>query len=352
MQVSVTRVIRRGLVSAVIPAVAGLLVAGVGSAQAATHTSGAVRSALHTAGGPVRLALAKGLFSDSFAEAPNGDVYFAVGKSVSVVDGTSAPKTVLKSVGKPILALAVNSSDLFVQTGLTVTEYSRSHAQFIRFWTLSSPEVPITSAGLYAVGNVVWSWTDWATDSSGFEFATISELSTSSPTSATKVVSRSNAYPGDMAADKTGAYFEVVKASQANGYVIKALPSGGTRRVADVNLDAPLTLSGGRVDLLSLHSNGDTYIDSYREGTLAGGKSKRVSASARGIAGTSAGLLVVQEPCASAICAKATVGVLSPLTGGVSQVVKVPGATSLLIGPAPAVIKESGRWLYLVRLAG
>jgi hypothetical protein len=350
MQVSVTRVIRTSLVAAVVPAVAALLAAGAATAQASTHTSAAVRSALHTASKPIRLAAAKGLFSDVFAEAPNGALYYATGKTISVVNGTSAPKTALK-VSRPVLALAANAKDLFVQTGLTVTEYTRAHAALVRDWTLFSPVKSITSAGLYAVGSTVWSWTDWATDETGFEFATISEINAASA-AAPKVISDSNAYPGDMAANSSGAYFEVVKKDQANGYVIRALPGGGTRRVTDLNLDAPLALSGSRVDLLSLHANGHTYIDSYLQNTLTGGRSKRAPATARGIAGTSAGLLVVQEPCASAVCAKATGGVLNPLTGTVSQAVKVPGATSLVLGPAPAAITESGSWLYLVRLAG
>jgi hypothetical protein len=351
MQVSVTRVVRAGLVSAVVAALTGLVAAGAASAQAATHhPSGAVKAALHTAGSPVRLALAAGLYTDVFTEAPNGAVYFAANGTVAVVNGTSAPKSVLSA--KHVLALAANTTDFFVQTGLTVTEYTRARAAKVRAWTLTSPVAAITSAGLYAVGSTVWSWTDWATDSTGFEYATVSEINATSAATP-KVISRSNAYPGDMAADSTGAYFEVVKSNQANGYVIRAVPGSRAHRVADVNLDAPLTLSGGRVDLLALHSsNAHIYIDSYQEKTLTGARSKRAPATARAIAGTSAGLLVVQEPCPTDICAKATVGVLNPLTGTVSHPVTVPGAVPLLLGSGPAVIKESGRWLYLVRLAG
>ena len=74
------------------------------------------------------------------------------------------------------MAVAANQTDLFVQTGLTVTEYRLSNGSKVKHWTLSSPVVPITSAGLLAVGGAVWSWTDWGTDESGFEYATVSRI--------------------------------------------------------------------------------------------------------------------------------------------------------------------------------
>jgi hypothetical protein len=330
----------------VIAAVAGLAIAvSVSAASAASpHLSRASLRVVRT----IRLTHAGG--ASVFAEAPNGAVYYSAGGTVYVVNGDAAPVRAT-ALGTPVNALAANNTDFFLQTGVTVYEYSRKTDAYAGHdWTLPSPHKPITSAGLLAVGGTVWSWTDWATDQSGFEYATVSEITLSS--ARVRVISKSNAYPADMAAGASGLYFQVVRSNGANGYIVRVAPNGSGRRHGDVNIAAPAALAGGRLDLLSIHGNGRTYLDSFSASTLAAHGSKRVSGDDHGIAGTTAGLLVLNEPCATLICKDATVSILDPRTGGVSGTVRVAGAFGLLPGPVPAAITLAGTKLYLARLGG
>jgi hypothetical protein len=328
----------------VIAAVAGLAIAtsALVASAATAHVSRSGLRVLHT----IRLTHAGA--QSVFAEAPNGAVYYSDGGTVYVVNGDAAPVPAT-ALGTSVIALAANNTDFFVQTGLTVYEYSRKTDAYAgHTWKLSSPHSPITSAGLLAAGGTVWSWTDWATDQSGFEYATASEITTSG----VKVVSKSNVYPADVAAGTSGLYLQVVRSTGTNGYIVRVSPSGSARRHSDVNIGMPSALAGGRLDLLSIHGNGRTYIDSFSASTLAALGSKRVSGNDHDIAGTTAGLLVLNQPCATLLCKNATIGVLNPRTGGVSGTVKVPRAFGLLPGPAPAAITLVGTKLYLVRLGG
>jgi hypothetical protein len=328
-----------------IAAVAGLaIVASVLAASAATvHASASGLRVVHT----IRLTHAGAL--SVFAEAPNGAVYYSAKGTVYVVNGDAAPVPAT-ALGTSVTALAANNTDFFVQTGLTVYEYSRKTDAYAgHTWKLSSPHSP-TSAGLLAVGGTVWSWTDWATDQSGFEYATVSEISTSS--AHVKVISKSNVYPADMAAGSGGLYFQVVRANGANGYIVRVSPNGSARRRSDVNIGTPAALAGGRLDLLSIHGNGRTYLDSFSASTLAALASRPVSGNDHDIAGTTAGLLVLNQPCATLICKNATVSVLNPRTGGASGTVRVPRAFGLLPGPDPAAITLVGTKLFLARIGG
>jgi DNA-binding beta-propeller fold protein YncE len=330
----------------VIAAVAGLAIAASGAAASAAsaHVARAGLRIEHT----IRLAKAND-FSQA-AEAPNGSVYFTDGGTVYVVNGDSAPSRVT-ALGSTIIALAANSKDLFLQTGRTVYEYSRSTEAYAgHTWTLPVPARP-TSAGLLAVGGTLWSWVDYATDQGGFEFATVSVLNTESGRG--KVISKGNVYPADVAAGTTGLYFQAVRGNGANGYIVRASSTGAIRRHADVNIGAPAALSAGRLDIVTLHGNGRRYIDSFSATTLAALNSKQIPADERDIAGTSAGLLVLKEPCAAlSVCKNATVGVLNPRTGSDSGAVRVAGAYLVLPGPAPAALSVAGGRIYLVRLGG
>jgi hypothetical protein len=330
----------------VIAVVAGMAIAASGWAASAAgvHASRPGLRVVHT----VRLTHAGAL--SVFAEAPNGAVYYSAGGTVYVINGDAAPVPAT-ALATPVIALAANNTDFFVQTGLTVYEYSRKTDAYAgRTWSLSSPHKPISSAGLLASGGTVWSWTDWATDQSGFEFATVSEITTSS--SHVKVISKSNAYPADMAADASGLYFQIVRGNGANGYIVRVSPNGSVRRHSDVNIGTPAALAGGRLDLLSIHGNDRTYLDSFSGSTLAALGSKQVSGNDHDIAGTTAGLLVLNEPCVTLICKNATVSVLDPATGRASGTVTVARAFGLLPGPAPAAITLVGTRLYLARIGG
>ncbi|HVB42296.1 MAG TPA: hypothetical protein VNF47_06245 [Streptosporangiaceae bacterium] len=333
----------RRLAAAVVPAVV-LGLAGFGTVVPAANAAKRV-SAVPALHGTARIALGKtrSIFGNAFAEAPNGSVYYSRGTVVYVVAGTSAPRVAVRA-GRRVVALAANVADLFVQTGLRVTEYRRSTGGRLRHWTLTSP-APITSAGLYAVGGTLWSWTDWATDSSGFEYAKVSRISITS--AAVHVVDKF-AYPGDASANSAGLFFEAQHGT--SGYLGHARPSGSTsyRRLAATAVGTPLALAAGRVDLLTFGQH--VRINSYRTTTLALVSSKPVLASDRSLAGTRLGLLVLAEPCPAVSCASATLSKLSVSTGAASGTSHVPGAYLLLSGPAAAVIEVSHGTMYLVRV--
>src|ERR1700679_103128 len=150
----------RALLGATALSLTGLL-AGAGGAHG--ECAGATATpALHD----TRIALgpASGLYGNAFTEAPNGTVFFSRGSVIYAVEGNRAPVIALHA-GRTVLALGANDSDLFVETGLLVTERS------------------------------------------GFQYAQVNRIHTSS--SVVRVVDK-DAFPGDMSADGAGLYFETV----------------------------------------------------------------------------------------------------------------------------------------------
>jgi hypothetical protein len=249
-----------------------------------------------------------------------------------------------------VLALAATNADLFVETGLLVTEYNRGNNRQVRRWTLTSPVRAITSAGLYVVGATVWAWTDWATDGSGFEYAEISRMHTSS--AAVRVVDKS-AFPGDVSANAAGLYFETVHGVTDD--LAHANPTTTAVQYRKAPVDAPLALASGRVDLLDFGTSAEDVL-SYNANTLALVSSKRISENDDSIAGTALGLLVLAQPCSSFPCRSATVGRLNVATGATSGALATPGAYQQLNGPAQAVIEATNVHgthadLFLVRIS-
>ena len=162
---------------------------------------------------------------------------------------------------KTVLAVAATNSDFFVQIGRLIIEFKDSNTHRVRSWTLPKSPAALTSAGLYSVGNTLWSWTDWATDQSGFEFANVNRIVTSS--TAVHVVSKNVAYPADMSADKSGLYYQATIGSK--DYLVRVSPSGHVTKRIDKNIDAPLALAGGRVFLLAQHfPSGKQFLDAFR----------------------------------------------------------------------------------------
>jgi hypothetical protein len=335
----------RALLAATALALAGL--AAVPGAQAATRpTAAPAVPALH--GTRIALGATTNLFANAFAEAPDGTVFFSRGAVVYVVRGNQAPAIKLHA-GRTVLALAATNADLFVETGLVVTEYNRANNRQVRHWTLTSPIRAITSAGLYVVGSTVWVWTDWATDESGFQYAEISRMHTTSP--AVRVISKSG-FPGDMTADAAGLYFETVHGEADD--LGRANPTTAAVQYRSAPIDAPIALAGGRVDLLAF---GDSAaVDSYNANTLALVSSKRIPERDDSIEGTALGLLVLAQPCNAFPCKSATVGRLNVATGATTGALATPGAYQQLNGPAQAVIEAgsvSGTHasLFLVRIS-
>ncbi len=340
---SMRNVVRSARRPLVIVVMAGLALSGLGgglpSALAATR-------GLHTT---ASVSLGRGSIGQ-YAEAPDGAVYYSRGSKVYVVHGTSAP-TLAVQAGGTVLALAANSSELFVDVGRTVTGYGLPGGASLQHWTLSSP-FAVTSAGLFAVGGTVWAWTDWATDASGLEYANVSRFTPSSAT--VHQVSAGVAYPIYLAADSAGLYYQAVRSDGANGYLVHVTPSGSSRRATDANIDGPLALAGGRVELLvpNYGSQVSYYVDGYSATSLARVFSRHVSGADVDLAGTGAGLLVLAASCSSRVCSSATVSQLSTTTGATISTVAVPYALDLLAGPSAAAITDNSGSYYLVRLAG
>ncbi len=323
-------------------ALAGLLAAATGAALPAQATLRA--PALHKTA-TIALGTTGNIFKNIFTQAPDGVVFYSKGPVVYAQKGTSAPHVALHA-GRPVLALAASSSELFVETGLTVTEYNRSGGAKVRHWTLTSPVTPLTIAGLLIVGRTLWSWTDWGTDSSGFEFARLSRINTTA--SAVHIVDK-QAYPVDVAANASGAYFEDARGRDSLGFLVHSTPAGGLHaRRGPVG--ALLALAGGRLDQLSFHSNGHQFIDSYSTTSLLRLSSARISDNDRMFAGTGLGLIVLNEPCPRLVCATATVSKLAT-SGARTGTLTVPNAFEVLTGPQAAVVTVSGGHMSLVRIA-
>jgi hypothetical protein len=331
-------------------ALAGLTTLGGPAAQAATRQPGqAARPALHITG-TVRLGTADSAFVEVTGEAPDGSVYYSLGgRRVYVVRPGSHQPALAVTASGTVLAVAANSNELFVAAGRTVTGYGRSSGRAEGQWRL--PGLRPTQIGLYPVGGTVWAMTDWATDQSGFEYANVDRFTTTSST--VRTVSANDVYPGDMAADGNGLYYETENAAGTFGYLTRATPSGSVlrHRVPNAELDSPLALAGGRVILMAGNSNGQLYLESYYQRTLSGAYSRRVSPAGQDVAGTGAGLLFLTEPCQGTACPSAKVNLINAATGGTITSVTVPAALTLVPGPATDLITFKSKTFYLVRLA-
>src|ERR1700685_498171 len=123
----------RALLGATALALAGLL-ATAGGAQAGSAGVTAT-PALHRT--RIALGATSGLYGNAFTEAPNGTVFFSRGSVIYAVEGNRAPVIALHA-GRTVLALGATDSDLFVETGLLVTEYGRATGAQVRHWTLTS----------------------------------------------------------------------------------------------------------------------------------------------------------------------------------------------------------------------
>jgi len=337
---------KKGMQAAVL--ISGLLAASFGQALPAMAASGATVAraavpALHKMA-TIALGSTSNIFKNIFTQAPDGAVFFSRGSVVYVQKGTAAPQVALHA-SRSVLALAASTSRLFVQTGLTVTEYNRAGGAKVRQWTLTSPVTPITIAGLLVVGQTLWSWTDWGTDSSGFEFARLSRINI---TAAVHVVDK-QAYPVDVAANSSGAFFEDARGTRGVGNLVHVTPSGGVHARRGP-VEALLALVGGRLHQMLFHADGHQYIDTYGAASLARLSSARISDNDRMFAGTGLGLIVLNEPCQHLVCAKANVSKLAA-NGSRTGTVTVPNAFSVLTGKNGAVVTVTGGHMFLVRIA-
>ncbi len=340
---SLMNVARKARLAVALAAAASLGSAGLAAGSLATapaaHAASAAPAGLHVTG-TIDLGRLGSSFGYVLSEAPNGDVYYAVGKVVYRVRGDHAPVAVLHASGL-VLAVAATSADLLVDVGSKVSAYSLCDGRLLRGWHLPGSVAPATSAGLFPIKNTVWAYTDWATDQSGFEYANVYRFDLSS--TAVHVVSANNAYPGDMAADSAGLYYQGITSGGTNGYLYRAAPAGSSLRHFDVNIDAPLALADGNVYLLAVHENQGfhSYLDAFRGSTLGHLFSYRVSDSYTDVAGTGLGLLLLGG---------GKVSLVDPANGHSVAALSVPGAVTLVPGPRAVVVTVKGPTTYLVRL--
>lgn len=332
----------RVLAPVAVPALAGLMAAGASPALAAAP-AGPASAALHQQA-RIALGTTSNIFKNIFAEAPDGTVFYSRSRVVYVVTGSKAPKVAVHASGN-VVALAANSKDLFVQTGLTITEYTRSHGSSVRHWTVTSPVTPITIAGLLSAGNTLWSWTDWGTDSSGFEFARLSRINVTSP--AVHIVDK-QVFPADMAAGSTGLFFQDVRGSSNSGFLVHAT-AGGATHARKGQVDWPLTLAGSKLYELAFHTNGHQFLDRFSTTSLARVSSVRVSDTDRAIASTTLGLIVFAQNCAKLACPSAAVSKLAS-NGSTSGKLTVPFGFELLTGPSAAVVEFTHGHMFLARI--
>jgi hypothetical protein len=297
-----------------------------------------------------------GLSGTLFADAPNDVVYFATGSVVKAVKGDAAP-TVVTHLPRPALAVAATVSDLYVETGSTIRDYAVPGMAVRHTWTLPAGTLPSgvggpTAAGLQAEPGVLWEWSDWSTDESGFEYATIIQISTT--TSAVRVVDH-DAYPSFVVAGPTGLYYEdtVGTATASHNYIVHALVDGKrvfSRPTGDV--DAPLALEPGYVAAFAIREpSGKAYVDEFASATLALVSSAPFKPGAGGVVGTPVGPLGIESSCNKSACSDAMVVQVNPVTGGDTEAAKVPDAELLLFGSHPAAVTSVDGRDYLVRLS-
>jgi hypothetical protein len=288
---------------------------------------------------------AVGLDEAAFAQAPNDTVYFSSGSVVKAVKGNAAPVVVEHAAGK-VLALAATNSDLYVEVGSTITEYTLPGMAVHKTWSWPNPEAMPTTAGLFAEPKALWVWTDWATDQSGFEYALAIEI----PAGGYLKFLDARAFPGDMAANSTGLYYETLVGSKD---YLAHLANNGTRTLSapTKDSDAPLALSGGDLAVFAIKGASVPYVDEFSTSTLSKLHSSHLSKMTTAVVGTTGGVLAIEFPCSGWVCPSSRVVQVNPATGAETGGVVVPDAEHLLFGSHPSVVADTSGKGYLVRLS-
>jgi hypothetical protein len=321
---------------------AGAVALAVGAGAMLTATAwaapgtGASQAQLRVAG-TVKLGhLPEGIPSGEITEAPGGTVFYVRNTKVYKVHGNHAPVLVLEA-SSPVLAVAASRSDLYIETGKTVIEVDLAEGVSVRHWHVSSPQA-VTQAGLFIVGRTLWSWTDWETDSSGLEYATVSRISITSA-AVHKVTSLAN--PGVFVAGPSGLYFTGIKSVRSGRSVVaRAKPAGGL-----LQRTAPYTsaLTLWRGDLVGIVAETHRRAERWSATTLHVIGSAPVGGAPITLDQGSAGLVVLRYLCATLAADCHPLGVLAPATGHVSHQFDLAGAVELVPGPRSAVISVNSR---------
>jgi hypothetical protein len=285
------------------------------------------------------------LSTAAFADAPNDTVYFANGTIVEAVRGDARPVSVLHATGQ-VLALAATNNDLYVEVGAKITDYARPSMAKRASWSLPSAARTPTTAELDTSPGVLWSDSSWATDASGFEYATVVAISTT--TSSEKIVDR-DAFP-TMVANTTGVYYETLVGTKDHFAHVMA---NGTRSLSPPTKDfyVPVTLSHGYLAVFPMRGAGLPYVDEYSTSTLAELHSSRLSVATTSVIGTTQGVLAIESPCSGYTCPTAQVVWVNVTNGAETGALALPNAQRLLYGSHPVAINEVHGSAYLVRLS-
>lgn len=295
------------------------------------------------------------------AEAPDGSVFTAfgsqqggapvapVGTAVYVVDGDQ-PAQVAEHPPIPVVALAADSTYLYVGGGRQIIQYTRATGATARTWTLSLPIrlIAVAAGKLWAVV--------------GDSVSGPGQVMELSPGSATVTrVGTDAANVTSIAAGPLGLYYV-----ESGGATIVHISLDGTRQQAPTHQTVNEQLSGPAAiqaisvigsQLLVIHDAGqglDSSSQTYAAATLAGPRTN-----APGTAGSDhaidslAGPVDRSGPDALPCSGTACVGRFNLATGKITDAVTYPQSTRLgpLLGPYPAVIvfPPSGR-VYLNRI--
>jgi hypothetical protein len=284
-----------------------------------------------------------------FAEAPDGTVFYAAGPVVMVVESDSAP-AVAEHAGATVLGLGASATTLYVVTAKDLVAYGRTSGNQTGRWALTgSPGTPTTAGVAAGDDGTVWVWTDWATDQSGYEYATVYVVRAGTHT-ATRL--SQTAEPGTLVTDGINAYFLQSSQASQEASLVEWQDATGQDVTGDPAPNQSLaTFSQGRVVLYQAGSGLHEYAPAATTGS-----GPRVSGFARtavsdpvGFAATSSGLLFLT--CTAAHCA--TVTQISQTTGAAGQSVAIAGsdhAAWTMLGPAPAVVTSASGQLRLIRL--
>lgn len=347
----VTGLLLGGLLVAWLPALApGRAGAAARSSRTAVPAAGPARD-LASAGvqlgfiGQVKLGKASAIADwpgAPITQAGDGSVYFVEGRTVYKVKGVTAPVAVLNAPGT-VLAVAADSSDLYVEIGQRIDDYSLAHKTLSRSWTLPSIVKRVTQAGLLLGPGIIWAWSDWGTDESGFEYASIVEIPATGRT--LRVVADNDADPVYMAADASGLYYEFVntKATSQLTYLVHVRANGAktTSKALDIETFSPLALGPGYVAVFGTGGAQNTpYVGTYSSTTLAKLASPKLSFTAADAVGTPEGLLAIDGN---------VVTFVNHLTGALGTGTLVPGAWKLLYANGVSAIASYQGTDYLVR---
>lgn len=284
-----------------------------------------------------------------FAEAPDGTVFYAAGPVVMVVEGDNAP-AVAEHTGATVLGLGASASTLYVVTAKDLIAYGRTSGNQTGRWALTgSPGTPTTAGVAAGDDGTVWAWTDWATDQSGYEYATVYVVRAGTHT-ATRL--SQTAEPGSLVTDGINAYFLQSSQDSQEASLVEWQDATGQDATGDPAANQSLaTFSQGRVVLYQAGSGLHEYAPAASPGSgpRLSGFTRTAVTDPVGFAATSSGLLFLT--CTTAHCA--TLTQVSQTTGAEGQSVAIAGsdhAAWTMLGPAPAVVTSASGQLRLIRL--